>query len=116
MCGCFRSENLFNMYLEIKRQSGAPAFVRDAALPLSVATMRAPLRNGIVWPCEMLKKSPSGTLTAGLASPSQHISRRSERSIPGLRSLTVSQMRCTMPVPLTSSRVALAPASIGSKA
>jgi hypothetical protein len=96
--------------------------------------MRIPVRNGIgttelkllpsglensadsktaVRPSPIPKKSPSGALTAGVVAPSQYMSSRRPRSIFGLRSPKVIQMRRTVPlVARASASTALAPARI----
>ena len=97
--------------------------------------MRIPVRNGIgtkqlrlrpsgfeksadsncaIWPSPTPKKSPTGALTAGLAAPSQNISSFRPRSICGLRSGIVIQMRRTVPEAFfASASTTLAPALMG---
>ena len=54
--------------------------------------------NACISPSASPKKSPSGTSTAGVAAPSHVICSRSDLSITGLRSLSVSHMRRTIPL------------------
>jgi hypothetical protein len=66
--------------------------------------MRAPLRKGI------------GTLSLGVAAPSQKISNLRPRSASGERSSMVSHMRSMVPAPWMSARVWERPTGIVSKA
>jgi hypothetical protein len=73
------------------------------------------LENSAFWnvtirPSAWPKKSPMGTLTAGALAPSQNISRRRPRSILGVRSGMVIQIRRTVPlVRLASARTRVSP-------
>jgi hypothetical protein len=70
--------------------------------------------NCAICPSPTPKKSPTGALTAGFAAPSQNISSLNPRSICGLRSGIVIQMRRTMPgLFFASASTTLAPALMG---